>query len=142
MTVDSGSLPGELSRALATPLSDRHIPDDNFTPPNVTQDGAGYDTRGRDASGKVVSAEVQRYRDMLAAGLVHVVAECRYGAGRYTLCSCGERFEGRTDDATAAAFNSHSAEFRKDRGAVARRLFGVERSGPVTSSFDTIEDPD
>ncbi len=38
----------------------------------------------------------------------HLVAALAFGDGRFTECTCGERFVGKTDEAVATAFNRHA----------------------------------
>ncbi len=88
--------------------------------------------RPLDATGQALApaAIIKRRRIESGELILHVVADLKFaGDGRtpWTLCSCGELFEGRDNEDTARMFNGHSTSMKHAQARDDDR----PRSGPV-----------
>lgn len=54
-------------------------------------------------------------QERIASGEAHVIADVRFGDGRFTECTCGWRCTGRDDEAMARTWNAHPVAMRAAR---------------------------
>jgi len=65
-------------------------------------------------------------QERIASGEAHVIADVRFGEGRFTECTCGWRCAGGDDEAMARTWNAHPVRMR-EAARDARNAAGVVR---------------